>query len=229
MTDHPEREELTEAGAESMDADAAFTDADAVSTEETPVTDLPTAENQAQPEPVQEQTYPTGPVTEALAAPASSTGAVPLAQPAHAAPRPSVLERVRENRMGPAAATLGVGLVVALLLAVLVPGSPNLYASLVLGLLVTAAVGFTARTLAGERGWEGIATAFLSAVIAVHVLAVTGTVNGAGPGELLEQIGVQGPGFDDAILAALATPPVSTGGLLAGLVAGLIAGWGRRA
>ncbi|WP_062518652.1 hypothetical protein [Demequina silvatica] len=146
---------------------------------------------------------------------------------------PSVLERVRRNRVGALAAGLGVAVVVALLLAILVPGEPNLYASALLGLLVTAAVGFTVRYLAVDRGWAGQGAAFLATVIGVHLMGVTGTLNGLGSGRgagrgMMAQLGFSGIGFDDALLAALATPAVSTGGVLAGLVAAVIVGWGPR-
>ena len=148
---------------------------------------------------------------------------------ATAAP-PSVLERVRDNRMGPLAAALAVALAVALLLAVLVPSRPNLYAYTVLGVLLTAAVGFTVRYLSHERGMRAQVIAFLATVIGVHVMAVAGTLDGLGGGvadAVIAQLGIDGPGFDDALLGAFATPALSTGGVLCGLAAAIIAGWGR--
>ncbi|WP_062528708.1 hypothetical protein [Demequina rhizosphaerae] len=157
--------------------------------------------------------------------------AAPAAAPVASSTSPSVLERVRTNRVGPLAAALTVALVVALLLAILVPSEPNLYASVLLGLLLTAAVGFTTRYLSREHGLLTQLTAFVATVIGVHIMAVTGSIDGVvsgGAGQLLELIGASGPGFDDALLAALATPAVTTGGILAGLVAAIIAGWGPR-
>lgn len=154
--------------------------------------------------------------------PTPTTEAIPTPLP------PSFLERLRRNRMGALTASLTVGLVAGLLLAVLVPSKPNLYAMVLLGLLITAAVGFTVRYLATCHGLRTQATAFLGAVVGIHVMAVTGTVNGTADGGVVAMLGLEGPGFDDALLAALATPAVSTGGLLAGLVAAIIAGWGTR-
>ncbi|WP_042216238.1 hypothetical protein [Demequina mangrovi] len=149
-------------------------------------------------------------------------------EPAASSVPPSALERVRRNRTGPLAASLGVALAVALLLAVLVPGSPNLYASLVLGLLLTAAVGFTTRYLSHDRGLMAQGIAFLATLLGIHVMGVTGTLNGVGSSGIVAQIADIGPSFDDAFLAALASPPVSTGGLLCGLIAAIIVGWGAR-
>ncbi|WP_062380434.1 hypothetical protein [Demequina pelophila] len=190
---------------------------------------------------------PAGPGREPSPEPGAEPGAAPTAQPTeemapiehspapasspvatHVAPSPSVLERVRENRMGALAAALFVALAVALLLAVLVPDEPNLFASVLLGLLLTAAVGFTVRVTSRSRGLLAQATAFVATVVGVHVLAVTGAIDGLGPAGLLERVGLSGPGYDDALLAALATPAVSAGGVLAGLVAAIVAGWGRR-
>lgn len=159
--------------------------------------------------------------------PAATTQPVPTA--ASSLP-PSVLDRVRDNRMGPLAAALGVALLVALLLAVLVPNRPNLYAMTVLGLLLTAAVGFTVRYLSRERGLRAQAAALIATAIGLHVMGVTGTLDGAGSGErgMVSLLGIEGPGFDDALLGALATPAVSTGGVVCGLIAAIIVGWGPR-
>ncbi|WP_062524673.1 hypothetical protein [Demequina rhizosphaerae] len=184
----------------------------------------PTAEMPAGSAPAAEPAAPAAPAAEP-AAPA----AAPVASSTSTSP--SVLERVRTNRVGPLAAALTVALVVALLLAILVPSEPNLYASVLLGLLLTAAVGFTTRYLSREHGLLTQLTAFVATVIGVHIMAVTGSIDGVvsgGAGQLLELIGASGPGFDDALLAALATPAVTTGGILAGLVAAIIAGWGPR-
>ncbi|WP_062311993.1 hypothetical protein [Demequina rhizosphaerae] len=182
----------------------------------------PTAEMPAGSAPAAEPAAPAAPAAEPVA---------PAAAPVASSTSPSVLERVRTNRVGPLAAALTVALVVALLLAILVPSEPNLYASVLLGLLLTAAVGFTTRYLSREHGLLTQLTAFVATVIGVHIMAVTGSIDGVvsgGAGQLLELIGASGPGFDDALLAALATPAVTTGGILAGLVAAIIAGWGPR-
>lgn len=171
------------------------------------------------------------PVAPSPEAPPSVPPTTPAAAPTEAIPAPmppSVLERMRRNRMGSLVASLTVGLVVGLLLAVLVPGEPNLYAMVLLGVLVTAAVGFTTRYLSLTRRLPAQAVAFAGTVLGIHVMAVTGAVDGIGGGRLLEMIGAEGPGFDDALLAALATPAVSTGGVLAGFAAAIIAGWGPR-
>ena len=159
---------------------------------------------------------------------------VPPPVPAAAAPTeaipapaaPSFLERLRRNRMGTLTAALTVAVIAGLLLAILVPSTPQLYATVLLGLLLTAAVGFTVRYLAADRGLRAQGIAFLATALGVHVMAITGAIDGSGAGELLEIIGAEGPGFDDALLAALATPAVSAGGVLAGLVAAIVAGWG---
>jgi hypothetical protein len=153
--------------------------------------------------------------------------AVPVPGSEHPAPhRRSFLEGVRANRVGPVTAGLLVAIVVGLLLSVLVPGDPNLLAMVILGTLLSAAVGFTVRYLATGASLLLQAEAFLVTVIGVHLMGVTGLVSGDIP--LLSELGVDGPGFNEALLASLATPPVSTGGLLAGVVAAIIVGWGER-
>ncbi|WP_084124306.1 hypothetical protein [Demequina sp. NBRC 110054] len=143
------------------------------------------------------------------------------------APR-SILDRWRQNRMGALAAGLIVAVAVGLLLSVLVPSDPNLLAYVLLGLLVTAAVGATVRYLSPERGLLDQAAAFVAAALGVHLMIVTGAVNSAGSGLLEDVLGVSGPGFDDALMAALGLPMVSTGVLLSGVVAAIIVGWGPR-
>lgn len=142
-----------------------------------------------------------------------------------AAASPSILERVRRVPMAPAAATLGVALVVGLLLSFLVPDEPGALALIVLGAALAAAVGFTARTLTRVADGWSLATAAVSATFGAHIMAVTGAVGGQN--EALVLLGAEGPSFNDALLAALATPPVSAGTLLAGAVAALIVGWAR--
>ncbi|MFN3865623.1 MAG: hypothetical protein ACK4MD_02795 [Demequina sp.] len=164
-------------------------------------------------------------------APAS---AVETQVPAHtapgAAPTPartdmSILDRVRHNPVGPLAAGLVVAIAVGLLLSVLVPNDPSSLALILLGVLLSAAVGFTVRYLSIERGLRRQVEALIATVIGVHLMSVTGALGGDIP--LLSQLGVSGPGFDEALIAAFATPPVSTGALVAGLFAAIIAGWAR--
>ena len=167
----------------------------------------------------------------AAEAPQAAAPVPPAAVPAPgsehpAPPRRSFLEGVRANRVGPVSAGLLVAIVVGLLLSVLVPGDPNLLAMVILGTLLSAAVGFTVRYLATGASLLLQAEAFLVTVIGVHLMGVTGLVSGELP--LLGELGVDGPGFNEALLASLATPPVSTGGLLAGVVAAIIVGWGER-
>ncbi len=182
--------------------------------------------------PAQPDPEPSGDGAEATAPPSvEPAAAAPATEPVPSAVPPSFLDRVRDNRMGPLTAALLVALVVALLLAVLVPDRPNLYAYSVLALLLTAAVGFTVRYLSDARGMRAQATAFVATAIGIHVMATTGTIHGVGGGAasgLLARVGLEGPGFDDALLAALATPAISVGGLLSGLAAAIIVGWGRR-
>ena len=164
-------------------------------------------------------------------APAASAPAPAPAAPAPEATPPvrherSFLDRVRANRVGPVTAGLAVAIIVGLLLSVLVPGDPNLLAMVILGTLLSAAVGFTVRYLATGASLLLQAETFLVTVVGVHLMGVTGLVGGELP--LLSQLGVDGPGFDEGLLAALATPPVSTGGLLAGVVSAIIVGWGER-
>lgn len=147
--------------------------------------------------------------------------------PVVAASSVPVLERVRRNRMGALSAGLLVALAVGLLLSVLVPGGTNLLAYVLLGLLLTAAVGATVRYLSPDRGLAAQATAFVTTALGAHVMLITGAINSAGSG-LLADLGAQGPGFDDALLAALGAPIFSSGVLLCGLVAAVIAGWGVR-
>lgn len=141
---------------------------------------------------------------------------------------PSVLGRVRANRVGAFAVGLAVSLLVGLLLSTLVPSKPNVLALLLLGTLVAAAAGFTVRYLTHCRGLKTQATAFVVAVLGVHVMAVTGSVSGAGLGQIGGFIGVGSPSFGDALLVSLAVPAASTGAVIAGLVAAIIAGWGKR-
>jgi len=153
--------------------------------------------------------------------------------PPPAQPSPSVLGRLRSNRMGAVLGGLVVALVLGALLSVLVPDSQLLLALILLGLGEAAAVGFTVRYLSECRGLKTQTTAFVLTAIGVHVLATTGMVNqqignlGAIPGSLGGGLG-SGLGWDDALLAALAIPAVSTGAVVCGLIAAIIAGWGPR-
>ncbi|NYI40730.1 hypothetical protein [Demequina lutea] len=182
-----------------------------------------TPRSSATPEPVQP------PEVEAPAA-AAAAPVVP------ASPSPSVLERLRRNRMGAMLGGLVVAIAVALLLSVLVPNSNLLLALTLLGLAEAFAVGFTVRYLSGCRGLRHQVTAFVLAAIGVHVLATTGLVNqkfgdlsGILSSVLSGAKGIGGGlGWDDAVMSALATPAVSTGAILCGLVAAIIAGWGVR-
>ena len=61
-------------------------------------------------------------------------------------PAPSYLDRVRTNRMGPLAAALIIGGLSGLLLSMLVPNPANVWALILLGAFVAAAVGFGVRT-----------------------------------------------------------------------------------
>ena len=98
-----------------------------------------------------------------------------------------------------------------------------------LGTLVLAAVGFTVRYLSDSRGFvDAQVPAFLGTVFGVHVMAVTGAVSGANFPMFGSLLNIEGPGFDDSLLVALATPAVSSGAIFAGLVAAIIAGWGTR-
>ncbi|MCR6712677.1 MAG: hypothetical protein NVV57_08250 [Demequina sp.] len=143
-------------------------------------------------------------------------------------PAPSYLDRVRANRMGPLAAALVIGGLVGLLLSMLVPNPSNVWALMLLGTLVAAAVGFGVRYLSLTRGWTAWVPALVGTVFGVHLMAVTGTVNGIAFDGLPDFLKISGPGFDDALLAAFATPAVSMGTILAGLIAAIIAGWGPR-
>lgn len=169
--------------------------------------------------------------TTATAVPATST----TATVAHA-PAPSVLERLRRNRMGAVLGGLIVAMAVAMLLSVLVPDSNLLLALALLGLAEAFAVGFTVRYLSTCRGLRHQVTAFVLATVGVHVLATTGIVNqklGDVSGLLSGVLGGSrggglGLGWDDAVVGAFATPAVSTGAIVCGLVAAIIAGWGIR-
>ncbi len=143
-------------------------------------------------------------------------------------PAPSYLDRVRQNRMGPLTAALVVGALVGLLLSMLVPNPSNVWALILLGALVSAAVGFTVRYLSVTRSWRAQVPALIGAVLGVHIMSVTGTLQGIGSQSIAGMIKISGPGFNDALLGALATPAVATGTVLAGLVAAIIAGWGPR-
>lgn len=167
------------------------------------------------------------------AAEATAASAGPSPEPTAAvAPAPqdphgrSFLDHMRDNRVGAVTAGLVVALVVGLLLSVLVPSEPSVLAMVILGTLLAAAVGFTVRYLATGASLLLQAETFVVTVIGIHLMGVTGLVGGDIP--LLSDLGVEGPGFNEALLVAFATPPVSTGGLLAGVVAAIIVGWGRR-
>lgn len=151
-----------------------------------------------------------------------STSAAPAPRP-----RGSVLDSVRANPMGPLTAGLIVAIAVGLLLSVLVPNDPSVLAMLILGTLLAAAVGFSVRYLSGpaERGLRRQVEALIATAVGVHLMSVTGSVGGEIP--LLSQLGASGPGFNEALLVALATPAVSTGALLSGLTAAIIVGWAR--
>ena len=139
--------------------------------------------------------------------------------------RGSILDAVRANPMGPATVGLAVAIGVGLLLSVLVPSDPNVLAMTILGVLLASAIGFSMRYLSVLHNVARQIEALVVTVIGVHVMSVTGALGIDIP--FLSQFGVSGPGFNEALLAALATPPVSTGGLIAGVVAAIIVGWGR--
>ncbi len=143
-------------------------------------------------------------------------------------PAPSYLDRVRLNRMGPLAAALIIGGLVGLVLSMLVPSPMNVWALMLLGTLVAAAVGFSVRYLSYSGSWRAQVPAFLGTVLGVHLMAVTGTISGLGFDNLPAMLKISGPGFDDALLGAMAMPAVSTGTVLAGLIAAIIVGWGPR-
>ncbi|WP_084077176.1 hypothetical protein [Demequina sp. NBRC 110057] len=149
-------------------------------------------------------------------------------QPVEPAPvaTPSALEHVRRTPMAPFTAALAVGILLGLLLSFLVPDDPGALALVVLGAAVAAAVGYTARLLSSDASWWTLGAAGIAAAVGVHLMAVTGTVGGGNA--VLEMLGGEAPGFNDALLTALATPPLSAGTLLAGVVAAIIAGWGRQ-
>lgn len=139
--------------------------------------------------------------------------------------RGSLLDGVRANAMGPAAVGGGVAIGLGLLLSVLVPSDPNVLAMIILGALIAVAVGFSVRYLSVLRNVARQFEALVATVIGVHVMSVTGALNQ--DLQVLSGLGVSGPSFNDALLAALATPPVSTGGIIAGCIAAIIVGWGR--
>jgi len=151
----------------------------------------------------------------------------PAPEPTHSPP-PSVLDRVRANRVGPPAVALGVAISVGLLLSVLVPKQANVLALILLGTIVAAAVGFTVRFLSSRHGLGSQVVAFVSTIIGVHLMSVTGSLNGTGGGRIAGVLPLPQIGWDEALLAALASPLISTGGIIAGLVAALIAGFGPR-
>ncbi len=162
----------------------------------------------------------------------------PTSQPAAttpppAQPSPSVLGRLRSNRMGAVLGGLVVALVVGALLSVLVPDSQLLLALILLGLGEAAAVGFTVRYLSECRGLKTQVTAFVLSAVGVHVLATTGMINQqiGDLGDLAGPLGgglTSGLGWDDALVGAMATPAISTGAVVCGLIAAIIAGWGPR-
>lgn len=141
---------------------------------------------------------------------------------------PSYLDRLRANQMGPLVASLVVGAAVGLLLSMLVPHPSNVWALMLLAVLVAAAVGFAVRYLSLTRDWRAWVPAFLGTVLGVHLMAVAGSINGISFDALPDFLKISGPGFDDALLAAFATPAASMGTILAGLIAVIIAGWGPR-
>lgn len=158
--------------------------------------------------------------TEAVTAPVTE----PVAAPAH----PSILERLRRNRMGALTGGLVVALAVAMLLSILVPDQQLLLAFIILGIAEGVAVGAAVRFLSVERGLLTQVSAFVAAVIGTHVLGTTGMINQklGDLGGLLGGSFTSGLGWDDALLAAFATPAISTGAVLTGLLAAIIAGWG---
>ena len=163
-----------------------------------------------------------GPLPETAAADVEQTRA---AQEQGPQGRGSVLDGVRANRVGPPAVGLAVALGIGLLLSVLVPSDPNALALSILGVLLAAAVGFSMRYLSVLRNVARQFEALVLTAVGVHVMAITGAMSVDIP--MLSQFGVSGPGFNEAFLTALAIPPVSTGGLIAGIVAAIIVGWGR--
>lgn len=191
----------------------------------------------AQPDPQSESSTSTSPDAVASATVQSPAAHAPVLQspaaPALGAPSgppsslpPSILERLRRNRMGGLAAGLPVALILGPLLSVLVPDDHVLLALGILGTAIAAAVGFTVRYLTYNRSLLTQAAAFVSAAIGAHLVGATGMVNQS-VSEIFELVGGQAPGWNDALLAALATPTISTGAVITGLIAAIIAGWGH--
>lgn len=171
----------------------------------------------------------TASTVESQPAPAES-GAAPIAAPPAPAPaqrgQGSFLDSIRATSMGPAVTGAVVALVLALLLSVLVPSDPGALAMIILGTLLALGVGFAVRYVVPDRRSRHALEAFLAAAVGVHLMSVTGMATGELP--LLSQLGTQGPGFNEALLIALSTPPVSAGGVLAGALAAIVVGWGPR-
>ncbi len=190
--------------------------------------DTPDASNTADASPTPVDQRPEAVVADAAAVPETAQQDAIAAREATAGRhdgelKGSVLDGVRGNPAGPLAAGLVVAIAVGLLLSVLVPSEPSALALIILGTLLSAAVGFTVRYLSILRNVARQVETLVVTVIGVHVMAVTGMVGGSIPG--LSELGIGGPGFNEALLVALGTPPVATGSLLAGVVAAIIVGW----
>jgi hypothetical protein len=152
------------------------------------------------------------------------------------------IDSTRGNRVGSLTAALAVALVVALVLSILVPGEPSLLPIALLGLLLAVAVGFAVRFFSSCHGLKHQVIAFVATVLGVHVMITTGTIHGSIGGGAGRGLGggiggtlggiVEGlvptVSYGDAMLGALATPAISSGGVLVGLVAAIIVGWGPR-
>lgn len=206
----PARKPAAKAAAKSTTADAPPAPA-----AEQPVVATP------DPEPTVGAGPDSGPLPETANADAAAAAHGPAQDPEQ---RGSILDGVRANPMGPAAVGLAVSIGIGLLLSVLVPSDPNTLALVILGVLLSAAVGFSMRYLSVLRNAARQLEALVLTVVGVHVMSVTGALNIDLP--FLSEFGISGPGFNESLLAALATPPVSTGGLIAGVVAAIIVGWG---
>ena len=141
------------------------------------------------------------------------------------------IDDVRDNRMGGLTAGLVVAAVLAPLLAVLVPDTQALLGLGLLGTALAVAVGFAVRFFSGSHDLTTQVAAFVVTVLGVHIVGTTGSIHTklADLGALTELLGSAGLGFDDALLASLSTPALSTGGVITGLIAAIIAGWGKRA
>jgi hypothetical protein len=125
----------------------------------------------------------------------------------------SFMEALRRNRSGALLAGLVVMVVTALVLSAAVPNDLNTATSILLILLLAAAIGFAVKATSPAIDAPTLATAGGLALVGVPFMLVAGTA---------------GESFDGAMLAALGSEFLTVEAVLGAAIAVVVAAWGDR-